>query len=526
MVLVDFKGGATFAGMTDLPHVSAVITNLAQELTLVDRMQDALSGEMVRRQELLREAGNFASVRDYEKARVNGEPLEPLPSLFIVVDEFSEMLSAKPEFIDLFVAIGRLGRSLGLHLLLASQRLEEGRLRGLDSHLSYRVGLRTFSAGESRSVLGVPDAYELPPVPGLGFLKPDQSTLLRFKAAYVSGPPSGRSLVRRDEGGHVRGILPFTISEVQTLEPLSDGTDGPAPPPVVPAGEQESLLDVAVGRMTAHGPAAHQVWLPPLDVPDTLDRLLPDLTEDPALGLVSPTWRRHGGLVVAIRRQGRRSPHCLVYQQPANATPATTAPIRRPSMLSVDRVFTPLVHPLGVSRCMVPATMNRRHTYSCVRAPPGPPGLSPSGAPCGTGPVRFGAGAAGQEGGMNLEKVVFGFFVLLAATLNFGFFIGDLGDPELHNSYELYAAVVVNLIATVLKFGDRTQIGAVHLATSLVADLQLISAALVWGYASYVGDGLTRAATASVVSLSGGALLANIVSVVLLVVETVSFHRR
>ena len=127
---------------------------------------------------------------------------------------------------------------------------------------------------------------------------------------------------------------------------------------------------------------------------------------------------------------------------------------------------------------------------------------------------------------MNLEKVVFGFFVLLAATLNFGFFIGDLGDPELHNSYELYAAVVVNLIATVLKFGDRTQIGAVHLATSLVADLQLISAALVWGYASYVSDGLTRESTASVVSLSGGALLANIVSVVLLVVETVSFHRR
>ena len=81
---------------------------------------------------------------------------------------------------------------------------------------------------------------------------------------------------------------------------------------------------------------------------------------------------------------------------------------------------------------------------------------------------------------MNLEKVVFGFFVLFAATLNFGFFIGDIGDPALHNSYELYAAVVVNLIATVLKFGDRTQIGAVHLATSLVADLQLIAAALVW----------------------------------------------
>src|SRR5215212_5814999 len=129
---------------------------------------------------------------------------------------------------------------------------------------------------------------------------------------------------------------------------------------------------------------------------------------------------------------------------------------------------------------------------------------------------------------MNLEKVVFGFFVLLAATLNFGFFIGDIDDPTLHNVYELFAAVVVSLVATVLKFGDRTQIGAVHLATSLVADLQLLAAALVWGFAEYVSDAgeLTAGTAASVVSLSGGALLANLVSVVLLVVETVSFQRR
>ncbi len=93
---------------------------------------------------------------------------------------------------------------------------------------------------------------------------------------------------------------------------------------------------------------------------------------------------------------------------------------------------------------------------------------------------------------MSLEKVIFGFFILLAATLNFGFFIGDIDDPALHNVYELFAAVIVNLIATVLKFGDRTQIGAVHLATSLVADLQLIAAAVVWGYAVHVsGEGLT-----------------------------------
>lgn len=127
---------------------------------------------------------------------------------------------------------------------------------------------------------------------------------------------------------------------------------------------------------------------------------------------------------------------------------------------------------------------------------------------------------------MNLEKVIFGFFVLLAATLNFGFFIGDISDPLVHNQYELFAAVVVNLIATVLKFGDRTQIGAVHLATSLVADLQLIAAAVVWAFASASAAGLTPEATSAAVSLSGGALFANVVSVILLLVETISFQRR
>lgn len=128
---------------------------------------------------------------------------------------------------------------------------------------------------------------------------------------------------------------------------------------------------------------------------------------------------------------------------------------------------------------------------------------------------------------MNLEKVVFGFFVLMAATLNFGYVIGDISDPQLHNVYELYAAVVVNIIATILKFGDRTQIGAVHLATSLVASIQLIIAALVWIWSNHVDPGdLTGAHMASVVSIAAGALLANIVSIILLVVETVSYRRR
>ena len=128
---------------------------------------------------------------------------------------------------------------------------------------------------------------------------------------------------------------------------------------------------------------------------------------------------------------------------------------------------------------------------------------------------------------MNLEKVVFGFFVLLAATLNFGYVTGDIGDPAHHNAVELYAAVVVNVIATVLKLGDRTQIGAIHLATSLVADIQLIAAAATWVWASQaVPGGVTTYLMSSVVSLATGAVLANIVSVVLLVIETANFRRR
>lgn len=127
---------------------------------------------------------------------------------------------------------------------------------------------------------------------------------------------------------------------------------------------------------------------------------------------------------------------------------------------------------------------------------------------------------------MNFEKVVFGFFIVLALTLNFGFFLGDIDNPDHHNIYELFAAIVVSLIATILKFGERTQIGALMLATSLVADLQLIVAAIIWGVAVHVTEvGLTPHVMASIVSLSGGALLANITSVILLITETVTLRR-
>jgi len=304
-VLVDFKGGATFAGMAAMPHVSAVITNLGSELALVDRFQDALQGEIVRRQELLRAAGNFANVGEYEAARRGGRSdLAPLPALLVVVDEFSELLSAKPEFVESFLNIGRVGRSLHVHLLLASQRLEEGKLRGLDTYLSYRIGLRTFSAAESRTIIGTADAYTLPQEPGVGFLKSDTENLVQFRAAYVSGRPKTNPGVALDDpdtpaSGPAR-IEVFTAA----AQPDDDAdrverTDAPAAPSAATA-EARSTFQIAVDRMQGRGPAAHQVWLPPLAEPAPLDVLMPDLTEHPELGLVSPGWRKAGALTVPI----------------------------------------------------------------------------------------------------------------------------------------------------------------------------------------------------------------------------------
>ena len=125
---------------------------------------------------------------------------------------------------------------------------------------------------------------------------------------------------------------------------------------------------------------------------------------------------------------------------------------------------------------------------------------------------------------MNIDKVIAGFFIIFAMTLNFGFFYGDITDISLHSEYELFAAIVINIIATVLKLGDRTQMGSVLLATSLVASIQLVIAAIIW---TAVGYNITPSATttSTIVSLSGGALLANITSVILYIGETIKSKR-
>ena len=312
-VLVDFKGGATFTRLDRLPHTSAVITNLADQLHLVDRMLDAIQGELMRRQELLRAAGNYASQRDYEKARAAGAPLEPLPALLLIVDEFSELLTARPDFIDMFVQVGRVGRSLGVHLLLASQRLDEGKLRGLESHLSYRIGLRTFSAMESRTVLGAPDAYQLPRSPGNGFLKTEADELVRFRAAYVSGRHQRTGPIRTDPMGRPVEPVQEYSTRYRVVQGDQEAATGPPTPPGgaeetagdtgdEPAGDTgdepagDTLLEVLVGRIEGRGRPAHQVWLPPLADPPTLDQLLAPLAPDRHRGMTTTDRSRHGAL--------------------------------------------------------------------------------------------------------------------------------------------------------------------------------------------------------------------------------------
>src|SRR5260370_29852541 len=205
-----------------------------------------------------------------------------------MVDEFGELLASKPDFIDLFVAVGRLGRSLGMHLLLCSQQLDEGRLRGLEGHLSYRIALRTFSAAESRTVLGVPDAYELPPIAGSAYLKVGTTVYTRFRAALVSQPYSAP---QDSTDGPPRArpfVLSFNEPAVQAREDHETSAAGP------------TVLDVVVAQLRDAAPRVHQIWLPPLERTVALDQLLGEIRPTADRGLSATNWAGAGRLSVPV----------------------------------------------------------------------------------------------------------------------------------------------------------------------------------------------------------------------------------
>ena len=277
MVLVDYKGGATFAPFANAPQVTGVITNLSDDVSLIERVHASLAGEIQRRQEVLKKAGNLANITDYrlhrQELKAAGTELPPLPHLVVIIDEFGELLTARPDFIELFLSIGRIGRSIGVHLLLSSQRIEGGKLRGLDSYLSYRIGLRTLSEAESRTVLDTPDAFHLPPVPGFGYLLVDTTTYTRFKAGYVSGPletlQDGAAAAEPPENEPRVLAVPRYAASLQ--QPAGGPASGPASTSSSRRTTGPTVLSTLMDTLARFPRAVEPIWLPPLPRGISLD---------------------------------------------------------------------------------------------------------------------------------------------------------------------------------------------------------------------------------------------------------------
>ncbi|ROQ40751.1 S-DNA-T family DNA segregation ATPase FtsK/SpoIIIE [Frondihabitans sp. PhB188] len=336
MVLVDYKGGAAFAAFAGLPHVAGIIDNLADDAGLTERARASIAGEVVRRQKVLRDADSSPSITHYRELREQRPELPPLPHLLLVIDEFGELLTAEPEFIDLLMTIGRIGRSIGVHLLLSSQRIEAGKLRGLDTYLSYRIGLRTFSEAESTTILDRPDAFHLPAIPGYGYLKVDTSIYRRFRAGYVSGPIEQSTSPASDPAARPEPLVLPAYNTLASADATGDEPEAELERPSV----GRALVDEAVDRLRVAGRTVSPVWLPPLPDRLALSRVVQGRRElDEALriplGLVDdPASQSQGSWVLDLTRSGG---HAAVIGAPqtgrstllrsvAAATALTTTP--------------------------------------------------------------------------------------------------------------------------------------------------------------------------------------------------------
>ncbi len=202
VIYADFKGEAGADIFRNFPQVVAVISNMAEKRSLADRFADTLRGEVSRREQLLKEAGRrvqgsaFNSVTEYEAAIAAGHDLPPMPTLFVVADEFTLMLAEHPEYADLFDYVARKGRSFRIHILFASQTLDVGRIKDIDKNTSYRIGLKVSSPSISRQIIGVEDAYHIESGrehKGEGFLVPAPVRCRSSSAA----PTSTASTIRR-----------------------------------------------------------------------------------------------------------------------------------------------------------------------------------------------------------------------------------------------------------------------------------------------------------------------------------------
>ena len=269
MILIDYKGGAAFAPFAPLPHVVGLMDNLADDAGLVERARASLAGEVTRRQKQLRDAGSSPDIAHYRRLRAEHPEMAPMPHLFVIIDEFGELLTASPDLVDLLLTIGRIGRSIGVHLLLSSQRIEAGKLRGLATYRSYRICLRTFTEAESSTVIGVSDAFHLPAVPGYGYLKVDTSIFTRFRSGFVSGPID--TIDEQPAPDEIEERVPLLLPTYNGLEEESSVTIEDD----VPEGHttRTTVVDTVVSQLAQAAPVSSPVWLDPLPSRLTLSRL-------------------------------------------------------------------------------------------------------------------------------------------------------------------------------------------------------------------------------------------------------------
>ncbi|MFI5783460.1 FtsK/SpoIIIE domain-containing protein [Nocardia sp. NPDC051570] len=210
-LLADAMGAATFDSVRNLPQVAGYFPNFSggdDWQTSGGQMMEVVANEVSRRLDHIRSLGGFRSFSEYAWAARNaGVPTDPMPVLVVVIDEFAELMHThRREFLDTATMVGRFGEAAGVHMLLASQRLEERVTHAIDSYLTYRICLNTFSANESREVLGVPDAYHLPSIPGRGLLRAPDGSITGFRAAYSSY----RIRTRHTSDPYDDGSLPFS----------------------------------------------------------------------------------------------------------------------------------------------------------------------------------------------------------------------------------------------------------------------------------------------------------------------------
>jgi type VII secretion protein EccCb len=295
VIYADFKGEAGADSFRNFPQVVAVISNMAEKKSLAERFADTLRGEVARREVVLREAGRqvqgsaFNSVTEYENARESGAAgttgLPPIPTLFVVADEFTLMLADHPEYAELFDYVARKGRSFRIHILFASQTLDVGKIKDIDKNTSYRIGLKVASPSVSRQIIGVDDAYHIESGKehkGVGFLVPAPgATPIKFRSTYVDGiydpPQTAKALVVPS----IPEPKLFTAAAVEADQPtmISDGEDDES------LGPPRKLIATIGEQLARCGPQAPQLWLPPLDEPIPLSTVLA------RAGIAQRQWR-------------------------------------------------------------------------------------------------------------------------------------------------------------------------------------------------------------------------------------------